>query len=493
MHPESPLELALQAADAALAKAPRAAAARWERARALQALGRDREALQAYVSVLAIDANHFDALTSLGALLVKTGQRVAARTALARAVHVQPDRASAHTNLAMLLCDEDARAAREHYERALLLDPNDLNAHRGLAILLLRLGELALARRHGDIGFRGRADAWPYRGEGQPVSLLLLLSAMGGNVPIESFVDDRVFRKWTLAPEFFDPDAELPPHDLVFNGVGDADRCGEALDAAAAVLARTEAPVLNWPSRVRETGRAANAERLGRIDGVVTGRTREWGRDALTAPHASDALLRDGFRWPVLLRALGFHTGEHFVQVDDPSALPGAVAGLPGDRLLVLQFVDTRGSDGFFRKYRVMIVDGQLYPLHLAVSASWKVHYFSADMAESPAHRAEDEAFLRDMPGTLGPQVMRTLEAIRDALALDYGGIDFALDGQSRVVVFEANATMIIAAPPDDECWAYRVGPVERVRSAVTRMLLARANSERNAAAAFASSRVTPL
>jgi hypothetical protein len=489
------LERALTAADAALAQAPRDAARRWDRARALFALGRDREALQAYVNVLEIDPNHFDALTSLGVLLAKTGQRNAARTALTRALQVRPDSASAHTNLANLLCDEDAASAREHYERALLLDPNDLPAHRGLAILLLRMGQREIAQRHGEIGFRGRADAWPYRGEGKPISILLVLSALGGNVPIESFVDDRVFLKWTLAPEFCDPDAELPPHDLVFNGVGDADRCREALDRAAAALARTEAPVLNRPSCVRETGRAANAERLGRIPGVVTAHMREWRRDSLMAPGAADALVRDGFRWPILLRALGFHTGEHFVHVDDAAALPSAVDGLPGEDLLILQFINTRSPDGFFRKYRVMIVDGQLYPLHLAVSANWKVHYFSGDMAESAAHRAEDEAFLQDMPGVLGPQAMQTLEAVRDDLGLDYGGIDFALDDRGQVTVFEANATMVIVSPSNDERWAYRVEPVERVRSAVTRMLLARscANSERKAAAACASSRVTPL
>ena len=49
---------------------------------------------------------------------------------------------------------------------------------------------------------------------------------------------------------------------------------------------------------------------------------------------------------------------------------------------------------------------GELYPLHVAISHNWKIHYFSADMADFPEHRAEDAEFLADMPGVLGPRVM---------------------------------------------------------------------------------------
>jgi hypothetical protein len=119
-----------------------------------------------------------------------------------------------------------------------------------------------------------------------------------------------------------------------------------------------------------------------------------------------------------------------------------------------------------------MMIGGRLYPLHLAISSRWKIHYFTADMSEHPEHRAEDAAFLADMAGVLGPSVMRRLEQVRDALALDYGGIDFAVDAKDRVVVFEANATMSILPPPPDEIWAYRRGPIERAGNATRAMLL---------------------
>jgi hypothetical protein len=445
----------------------------FDRARTLDALGRNEEAEAAYVELLHADANHFDGLTALAALLLKSGHKRAAKTALTRAVAVAPENAAALADLATLLCDDDLQQARALYARALRLDPSERGAHRGLAVLALRDGELDAARAHARLGFQGRTEAWPYRGNGQPISVLFVQSARGGNVPLEHFLDDRVFLKWTLVAEFFDPALGLPPHDLVLNAIGDADLCGPALDAAETALRQTSAPIINPPSSVRVTGRAANSERLRKVSGVVTARTEQWSREALSAPGALGALTDAGFAFPLLLRSPGFHTGEHFEKIDEPAALDSALANLPGPTQLLMKFVDTRGSDGNFRKYRVMMIDGELFPLHLAVSTNWKVHYFSADI--STQNRAEDAAFLRDMPGVLGPKVMHTLTKIRAELGLDYGGIDFTLDAQGNVVVFEANATMVILPPSTDPSSAYRSAPVERAMQAVRTMLLSRA------------------
>ncbi|MBV8261251.1 MAG: hypothetical protein JO239_09930, partial [Paraburkholderia sp.] len=136
-----------------------------------------------------------------------------------------------------------------------------------------------------------------------------------------------------------------------------------------------------------------------------------------------------------------------------------------------IEFLDARSADGKIRKYRVMLVGGAMYPLHLAVSTHWKVHYFTADMLEFPEHRAEEARFLEDMPGALGPRAMRGLEAIRDALGLDYAGVDFALDRDGTVLLFEANATMTVPNPPQGEMWAYRRAPIDRILAAVRRLL----------------------
>jgi hypothetical protein len=106
--------------------------------------------------------------------------------------------------------------------------------------------------------------------------------------------------------------------------------------------------------------------------------------------------------FPLLLRSPGYHTGRNFILVERAAELAAAAASLPGSDLLVIEYLDARGKDGNARKYRVMMIGGRIYPLHLAISENWKVHYFTSGMADKPDHRQEEARFLGDMPAALG-------------------------------------------------------------------------------------------
>lgn len=279
-----------------------------------------------------------------------------------------------------------------------------------------------------------------------------------------------------LVPEFYDLTQPLPRHQLIFNAIGDADLSREALLAAQSVAALSSAPVLNAPAAVMATGRADNARRLARLPGVIAPAMVTLPRQLLCSPEAAAALACHGFEFPLLLRTPGFHTGLHFVRVGHAAALAEAAAGLPGDALTAIQYLDSRGAGGKVRKYRVMMIDGCLYPLHLAVSSHWKVHYFTAEMADQPDHRAEDEAFLENMPAVLGPRVIAALQHVQAALGLDYAGIDFGLSPAGDLLLFEANATMVVNLPEPDPRWDYRRPAVARIFTAIRYMLLGRAN-----------------
>ncbi len=208
---------------------------------------------------------------------------------------------------------------------------------------------------------------------------------------------------------------------------------------------------------------------------MIAPRTAILPRELLAGSYAPATLEQRGFVFPLLLRTPGCHTGRNFVRVENLDELRAALPLLPAPELAVIQFLDARAADGKIRKYRVMMIDGQLYPLHAAISPHWKIHYFTAEMADHPEHRAEDAAFLEDMPQVLGPRAMAALQQIRDTLALDYAGIDFSLDAGGNILLFEANATMVVNPAEADERWAYRRAPLERVRNRIREMLVTRA------------------
>jgi Tetratricopeptide repeat len=467
----------LQTLDRQIADKPDDVAALYARASLLREAARTEDAKRDYLALLARAPTHFGALNDFGTMLLATGYRDAARTVFEHAVRHHPDNASGRVNLAnLLLALGELAPAQRHFEEALRRDPDHVHAHRGLANLLAEAGDVSGARVHRDRGFKDHyLTALPWYGEGTPVSVLLVVSALGGNIPTAALLDERQFRTTVLVAEYAPPDLTLPPHDVVFNSIGDADLCGEGLDAARAIVARTDRPVINHPSAVAQTGRVANAERLRGIAGVVVPRMASVARDLLAGLDGLAALTVRGFDFPLLLRAPGFHTGRHFVRIARPDELADAARALPGEALSVIAHLDARGADDKFRKYRVMIVDRRLYPLHLAVSRDWKVHYFTAEMADSAAHRAEDAAFLADMTVAIGARGLAALQAIAEALALDYGGIDFGLSPAGEILFFEANATMAVYPPTIDPKWAYRRPAVERILAAVPTMLIERA------------------
>jgi Tfp pilus assembly protein PilF len=438
------------------------------RARAFASRGEDEAAKQAYVDLLRLDPTHFPALNELGALAVASGHRSAARTAYAQAVRCHPDNPVGRVNLGYLLFeDADVAGARSQYEAALAVYPDFPEAHQGLARVLTELEDPA-AEAHFHKGFAGHAVVTkPYRGTGQGVALLLLVSARGGNIPTRHWIDDHDFAVSAIHTEFHDPSGPLPPHALVVNAIGDADLCDAALTCAEALLAHSTAPLINPPARVRATDRVSNARRLNGIPGVIAPAITVLSRAAIEAADVP--------RLPFLLRAPGFHTGRHFHYVERQDALARTAATMPGASLLAIEYLDARGSDGMVRKYRAMCIDGALYPVHLAVAADWKVHYFTAAMATNAAHREEERRFLDDMPGVLGKRAMTALRAIGETLGLDYGGIDFALAPDGSVLLFEANATMVLVAPEPDPIWDYRRPASANVLRAARRLLMRRA------------------
>jgi tetratricopeptide (TPR) repeat protein len=310
-------EIALAELEKQLAAEPDAIGLRVDRAGLLGELGRTEEAKKEYLAVLAQDPAHRVALNMLGTLLYGTGYRSAARTAYAEAVARHPDDVESLVNLANVLTEDGEMArAREHYAAALRSKPgahlaaHHLAAHQGMARVLAELGEEPEAEAHRRAGYAGNALAsLPYRGDKPPVNLLLLVSALGGNIPVRHLLDDRIFQTHVLTADYFSEKDLLPLHDVVFNSIGDADLAHRALSVAESILARTAAPFINTPHQVSITGRVDNARRLRGLPGIVTPLTATLPRDLLESSSSETALARHGFEFPLLLRWSGPPTG----------------------------------------------------------------------------------------------------------------------------------------------------------------------------------------
>ena len=489
------LEGAVESYRRALELNPDYAEAYYNLGNAQQELGQLEGAVESYRNALKIKPDYAEAHYNLGNVLQELRRLEEAVTSYRRVLEIKPDFSAkqrhsgavdkhhpdetiVHVNLGNVLLDMgELVAAEKHFDIALRHDPESALAHQGMACLFQRLGKEETSRYHRDLGFgKQPLSTVTYRGRGEPVSLLVMGSALEGNIPWRFLIDRERFQTTLMTVEYFDDTQPLPTHQLILNAIGDADIAQEGLEIASRLVEKSKAPILNRPQAVLQTGRLMNAKRLGRLSGVVAPRIALVSKDEVDSGNAWERLDNKGLAYPLLLRPPGFHGGNYFVCVDDQDQFKSAFADLPGEMQLVIEFLDSGLKENLFRKYRVMAINGALYPIHMALSSNWKVHYFSSDMDENEEYRNEEKAFLNDFSSFLGEDALSALERISQTLNLDYCGIDFGIDKKGNILLYEANATMLISQPGNERRWDYKRQAIENALAATKRMFVERIN-----------------
>lgn len=366
------------------------------------------------------------------------------------------------------------------YQHTLAVNPALASAHQNLAALYATLGRAPEARAHREHAYRlQRVFVEPaLDGDSDGDTRRLLIVGVGGgtgNVPLDALLPFRTTTRIKYAIDYAADaeDAQLPPHDLVFNAIGDPDIAAPLAARLARFASRSAVPVLNPPGAIAHTHRDRIAARLAALPDVLVPPCARIADPRATFDSLLRRLDREGVAFPLLLRPAGAHGGDGVTRHTAPDTLAAALARLDGPAYATA-YRDTRSPDSYFRKYRAIFVDRVPYPYHLAISSHWLVHYFSADMTSAPWKLDEERRFLDDPRAALGDTALCALAAIGRQLDLDYGGVDFALTGDGRVVVFEANATMLVHREAADGPLAHKNPYIERIAHAFARMLDAR-------------------
>jgi tetratricopeptide (TPR) repeat protein len=452
---------ALVAADRALALAPAEAQAWFARGAALAASHRYEAAALALRRSVDLDPSRAAAQLALGTALAELEQVAEAEARLQAAIALDPNLAEAHASLgAVYLLADRPEAARAAYQRALAADPDLIAAHQSLAGLLAEAGEAEAARRHRDRAYR-QCNLFVEPAAEPEARVLILSTADGGNVPFRHLLPKDRYTRLTWFVEYATPGqaAELPPYDVVFNAIGDPDLAGPTAANVEAFRQACRTPWLNGPEAVMRTARHRAPELLRGLADVVVPAVSRLDAGAAGPP---------GLRFPALLRPIGSHGGKGLARVETEAEF---ARRRPAGPAYVTAFHDFASADGYHRKYRMIFVDRVAYPYHLAISRDWKVHHGAAGMADDPARIAEELAFLADPEAAIGARALAAVAAIGRRLDLDYAGLDFAVTPQGQVLVFEANATMLVHPEPPDGPFAAKNPYVARILEAFAAMV----------------------
>lgn len=351
---------------------------------------------------------------------------------------------------------------------ALDVDPALVAAHQNLSAALELEGSTAAAQHHRDEAYRRQClfvDGAPTAVRG----VLVLCTAGTGTVPLDFLLPQARNRrlKWIMEYASLDQVAQLPQYDVVFNAIGDPDVTAASRDTVRRFLETCRKPVVNPPVAVARTSRDRIPELLKDIDDVLVPATVRLPAHAEVRARFEQLEIA-GVHPPLLLRPVGSHGGRGLELIETPAALAAAGAGADSYASV---YHDYRSADGYYRKYRVVFVDRQPYPYHLAISADWLVHYVSADMLPHRWKRDEELRFLADPGSVLGERGMNALAAIGQRLDLDYCGVDFSIAGDGRILVFEANATMLVHTEDFHDALKFKNPYVRRILDAFDALL----------------------
>jgi Flp pilus assembly protein TadD len=418
---------------------PGCAASRYKLGLTQMSLAELDAAVASFKQVLVIEPNHVGAYNNLGVALSRQGQLEGALASYLQAIAIRPDFALAMANLgAAYLASKQPEQALRWNRAALAIEPEQVEANQNIAMILQQTGNTDEAREHLDRASRAQGLEIQYAAT-PTRTVLLLFTTVIGNVPTTEFlfpttINTRV--QWTIGSARDDLTDYLPHYDLVFNAMGDADMVGDSTDPVSRFIPMCTKPILNPPDKVARTARNNLPALLDGIDNVVVPAVWRFA-------HSADWDESVVAQLPLLVRPAGSHGGTGLELVRTAAELAQRRAAQTGP-VYVSRFVDFRSADSCFRKYRMIFIDRNPYPYHLAIAPEWMVHYYTAGMESSPWKVEEEKAFLENPEAALGPAGIQAIKSIGARLDLDYAGIDFSVMADKRLLVFEANASMLV-------------------------------------------------
>jgi len=261
---------------------------------------------------------------------------------------------------------------------------------------------------------------------------------------------------------------ELPPVTATMVVISEAAGHLSAIGMADQIAQFLGLPTFNRGELIARTSRVSVADTLRDITCLVVPPCVLFDNRQQPASHL----------FPALVRPQQSHAGRGLFLCASPTEFAASV-GSPDDdgesgASYVTRFIDYRSRDGLYRKYRVVFVDGEPYPVHLAIHDRWAIWYYNARMENFPDRRDEEARFLGDIDAYLGPEAMTALRHIASRIGLEYFGLDFGQLDDGRLVLFEVETGMLVHADDPPGIFPYKAAAICRIRDAFVAMLSAR-------------------
>ncbi|OIQ48037.1 MAG: hypothetical protein BM565_03475 [Gammaproteobacteria bacterium MedPE] len=294
----------------------------------------------------------------------------------------------------------------------------------------------------------------------------IAFSIYGGHFDANKFIDINQVNISRLfvsdSDNFRESVKQLGHYDLIINCIADMEVCANALTLLTQ-FERFTHETINPPTAVLNTSRVDIYQQLSSLSLQIADTN-------IFHSNAQFAHYNSGF--PALARPLGSSTGIGLVKLEDKESLDQYLSQSNGEILNICPFIDFKSSDGLYRKYRVFVIDGEIYPEHCVAHNHWNVHSSSRMtlMKDNEQLRQQERLFVDDISTVLSPAHQATIKQIYKKLSLDYFGIDFSFTTDGELLIFEANAGMRVNTDYLKD-FEYLTTPITKIIDAFKQMI----------------------
>jgi hypothetical protein len=299
------------------------------------------------------------------------------------------------------------------------------------------------------------------------IRLLALMTPgnLMANMPLDFLLEDSDIALDILyvAPHLPMPDS-VPDHDVLFVAIGES-------DATLPLLEQLGAALKHWPWLSRERAYTLLSDQPGVAMPATSRVTRQMLENiADNTMQVHDYL--SGAEFPLIVRPVGSHAGHGLEKVEHPADLPDYLQTLQAGTFYISRFIDYSHPDGLFRKYRIVLIEGKPYAVHMGVSTHWMIHYVNAGMAESADKRAEEARFMVEFDTTFAQRHATALQAIHRQMQLDYLVIDCAETRDGKLLLFEVDNSAVVHTMDPVDLYPYKQPQMRKVFDAFRAMLV---------------------
>lgn len=269
----------------------------------------------------------------------------------------------------------------------------------------------------------------------------------------------------------------LPDHDIAFIAISESGQTRDLLEQLVPKIAAWPKPVIVRPECILRASRDNASALLQHAAGVYVPPTAQTTRPELEALCAGRQVVADlmpGGVFPMIIRPRDSHAGHGLERANDTASLALYLAASTESDFFISPFVDYSGTDSLYRKYRVVLIDGDPFAVHMGISTHWMIHYLNAGMVESAAKRAEEEAFMLHFDQDFARRHRTAMGHIHQRFGLEYLVIDCAETSDGDLLVFEVDTGAVVHTMDPTDLFPYKQAAMQKVFDAFRSMLMRR-------------------